>query len=192
MMKRIDNLRQKVHQLYTTGDAEVSDWVGWAYKNHVLVVADLAGKLAKRHNANAEFAVAGALLHDVADAVMPRKDPRHEAESLKLAAQLLQEAGYDKDEVDTVVNEIIKPHSCRELMPTVLEGKVVAAADGAAHFLTDFYPYFCWQHYGAEDYEGFKAWLLEKIERDYTKKLFFKEVKEEVKPRYDALKLIFS
>jgi hypothetical protein len=78
-------------------------------------------------------------------------------------------------------------------MPTVLEGKVMATADGAAHFLTDFYSLFCWRHYGPQDdYAVFKAWVLSKMEKDINKKLFFDDVKQQVLPRYEALKLVFS
>jgi hypothetical protein len=78
-------------------------------------------------------------------------------------------------------------------MPTTLEGKVMASADGAAHFLTDFYPLFCWRHYGPkDDYQAFKAWMRVKMEKDYHKKLFFEDIKQEVTSRYEALKLIFA
>jgi len=124
---------------------------------------------------------------------MARKTPEHEAKSLALADELLRKSGFTDNETEFVVNEIIKPHSCKELMPTTLEGKVMATADGAAHFLTEFYPLFCWRHYGPQDdYAGFKAWMLEKMEKDITKKLFFEDIKQQVLPRYEALKLIFS
>jgi hypothetical protein len=192
-MQKLDILRQKVKELYTANNPEADVWIDWSYENHVLIVAGLTEKIATAQRANIEFAVAGALLHDVADAVMVRKNPEHEAKSLALAASLPQESGFSKDETNFVVNEIIKPHSCKELMPTALEGKVMATADGAAHFLTDFYLLFCWRHYGPEDdYQVFKAWVLRKMEKDFTKKLFFDDVKQEVSPRYEALKLVFS
>jgi putative nucleotidyltransferase with HDIG domain len=66
----------------------------------VLVVAELTEKLAKAHGAKVELAVAGALLHDIADAVMARKSVNHEEESLKLAEKLLRESGFNsKDAV---------------------------------------------------------------------------------------------
>jgi len=192
-MQKLDALRQQVAKLYTSGNPKADGWVDWGYPNHVLVVASLAEKIAQTHGANAELAVAGALLHDIADAVMPRKSPEHEAESLRLAKKLLQESGFDAKDTAFVVGEIIKPHSCRELMPTALEGKVMAAADGAAHFVTEFYPLFCWRHYGPQDdYQAFKAWVRQKLEKDFTKKLFFDDIREEVRPRYEALKLVFA
>jgi putative nucleotidyltransferase with HDIG domain len=191
-MNRLDTLRQNVDQLYTSGNPEADVWIDWAYPNHVLVVAELTERVAKAQGANAELAVAGALLHDIADAVMARRSPDHEAESLKLAEKLLQESGFNPEDTAFVVGEVIKPHSCKELMPTTLEGKVMATADGAAHFLTDFYPLFCWRHYGPkDDYGAFRDWMRAKLEKDFNKKLFFEDIKQEVQPRYEALKLVF-
>jgi putative nucleotidyltransferase with HDIG domain len=192
-MQKLDSLRKNVETLYTANNPEADVWIDWGYKNHVLFVAHYTEKIALAQHANVELAVAGALLHDIADAVMARRNPEHEAKSLALADELLQKSGFSKDETAFVVNEIIKPHSCKEIMPTALEGKVMATADGAAHFLTDFYPLFCWRHYGPEDnYQAFKTWMLGKIEKDFNKKLFFDDVKQEVLPRYEALKLVFS
>ena len=146
-MQTLDILRQKVEALYTANNPKADVWIDWAYPNHVLVVADLTEKIATAQGANVELAVAGALLHDIADATMARSTRGHEAESLKLAEELLLASGYSTEDAVFVVNEIIKPHSCKELMPTALEGKVMATADGAAHFLTDFYPLFCWRDY---------------------------------------------
>jgi hypothetical protein len=191
-MQRVDILRQKVEELYTSGNPNADVWIDWSYPNHVLVVADLTERIAKAQSVNIEFAVAGALLHDIADVVMARKESSHEAESLKLAEKLLQDCGFGPNDATFIVNEIIKPHSCKELMPTVLEGKVMATADGAAHFLTDFYLLFCWRHYGPkDDYQAFKAWMRAKIEKDFTRKLFFDDIKQEVRPRYEALKIAF-
>jgi 5'-deoxynucleotidase YfbR-like HD superfamily hydrolase len=193
-MQKLDILRQKVEALYTAHNPEADVWTDWSYKNHVLFVANLTEKIAVAQHANVEQAVAGALVHDIADSVMGRKNPEHKAKSLTLGEELLQESGFSKDEIDFIINEIVKPHSCYEpLLPTVLEGKVMATADGAAHFLTDFYPLFCWRHYGPEDdYQVFKAWMLRKMEKDFHKKLFFDDVKQEVLPHYEALKLVFS
>ncbi len=191
-MQKLAALKQNVEALYTSGNPNADVWIDWSYPNHVLVVADLTQKIATTHGANTELAVAGALLHDIADAIMDRAESNHEAESIKLAKDLLQKSGFDAQDISFVVDEVIKPHSCKELMPTTLEGKVMATADGAAHFLTDFYPLFCWRHYGPkDDYQAFKDWMRAKMEKDFTRKLFFDEIKQEVLPRYEALKVVF-
>ena len=192
-MQKLDTLKQLVHNLYAANNPDADPWIDWAYPNHVLVVADLAEKIAKTQHADVELAVAGALLHDIADAVTTRRDAEHEAKSLALAGELLRKSGFSEKDITYVVDEIIKPHGCNALMPTSLEGKVMATADGAAHFLTDFFPLFCWRHYGPQDdYTVFKAWMAVKIEKHFTKKLFFDDIKQQVLPRYEALKLIFS
>lgn len=192
-MQKLDTLRQEVKALYTADNPDADAWIDWGYPNHVLFVADLTEKIARTQQAKVELAVAGALLHDIADAVTTRKDPHHETQSLQLAEDLLLKCGFSKDQTTFVVNEIIKPHSCNELTPTTLEGKVMATADGAAHFLTDFYTLFCWRHYGPQDdYEVFKAWVRNKIEKNFHKKLYFDDIKQQVQPRYEALKIIFS
>ena len=192
-MESLSVLREKVAALYTANNPDADVWTDWGYPNHVLFVADLTETIATEQGARVELAVAGALLHDVADAVMARREPNHETESLRLAEQLLQESGFSREDTDFVVQEIIKPHSCKELVPTALEGKIMATADGAAHFLTDFYPVFLWRHYGPEDdYQVFKKWALAKMEKDITKKFFFDDIKAQVQPQYEALKRLFS
>lgn len=192
-MDRVLKLKQNVESLYFSKDPQADAWIDWGYPNHVLVVVDYAEKIAKKHGANAEFVVAGALLHDIADAVMDRDLPGHEKESLAIAEKLLTEAAFSSQENEIIIHQIIEPHSCSSKMPETLDGKIVATADGVAHFITDFYPYFCWQHYGPDgDYEKFRKWALQKIEKDYTKKIFFDEVKQEILPKYEALKLVFS
>ncbi|HEX9153648.1 MAG TPA: HD domain-containing protein [Candidatus Saccharimonadales bacterium] len=191
-MQRLDTLRQKVEKLYTANNPDADEWIDWGYKNHVLFVANMTERLAKAHKADVELAVAGALLHDIADAVTARSNPDHEAISLETADEILRGNDFSQSEVEYILREILKPHSCKDLMPTTIEGKVMATADGAAHFLTDFYPLFCWRHYGPQDdYQAFKTWMLGKMEKDFTKKLFFEDVKREVLPRYKALKLVF-
>lgn len=192
-MTRLEILRQKVDELYKAENPHADVWIDWSYDNHVLVVAGLAEKIAKSQGANVEFAVAGALLHDIADAVMARKRPEHETESLAMADNLLQESGFSMEDTDHILREIIKPHSCDPELPKALEGKVLATADGTAHFVTDFYPLFCWRHYGPkDDYVAFKEWVMRKLEKDFTKKFFFDDVKKEIQPKYEALKLVFS
>jgi putative nucleotidyltransferase with HDIG domain len=192
-MDKLATLRNHVETLYTTAGPEADPWIDWGYPHHVLVVGDLAEELARSHQLDVSVVVAGALLHDIADAVTVRRDPEHETKSLQIAADLLAKSGYDETTAQFIVDEIIQPHGCDTQMPTADEGKAVATADGAAHFLTDFYPYFAWQHYGpGTEYAIYKDWALKKIEKDITKKMFYPEIKERVEPAYKVLRQFFS
>ena len=168
-------------------------WSNWTWTNHVKVVTQNAENLCIKYpEANADYTIAGALLHDIADAVMDRDTPNFDEECNKISRELLTKANYDSKEIDYIINDVIVPHSCRELMPTVIEGKVLATADAMAHFGTEFYTYFCWMHYGCKDYTEFKKWVLAKIERDINIKIFFPGIREQMQPEYEAIKRLFA
>ncbi|MBA3723754.1 MAG: HD domain-containing protein [Candidatus Levybacteria bacterium] len=189
---RLEKVKKEVEALYTYQHPNADQWNVWAYLNHVQVVAKNAERIAQEQNANIEHCVSGALLHDIADAVMTRFSKGHEKESLRIANEILEKSGYTDQERNFIVNEIIAPHSCSHTIPTALEGKVLATADAMAHFQTDFFLYFAWQHLGGKDLSELKKWVLIKIEKHFNKKIFFEEYRKEVEPKYKAIKLLFS
>ncbi len=195
MTARLNNLKQEVEKLYKSNLESADYWNFWGYPNHLLVVVKNAERIAKEKNADVEQVVAGALLHDIADAVMLRSEENHEKRSIGIARELLEKTKFSQKETDFIIYEIILPHSCKEILPTTLEGKVLATADSIAHFQSDFYTFFCWQHWGKNDdgnYYAFKKWVLSKIEKDFNRKIFFDDIREEVRPQYEATKLLFS
>lgn len=190
---KLEKLRGLVQDQYQQQRPGRDPWCDWMYDNHVLWVADKAHEYSKRFGGNADIAVAGALLHDIADTVIPRDNPKSEQESLQIGRMLCEKAGYDTPEVELIVDDIVLKHSCRDgVVPDSHEGKVMASADSAAHFLTDFYLHAFSAGTNFGDYKWQMGWVRQKIEKDFHKKIFFDEVKEEVRPVYDALRLIVS
>lgn len=186
---RLQQLEKKVRALYQTNTLSGDKWGEWLLTNHVLVVADYTTKLAARFSARAEIARAAALLHDIADAVMPRDTPEHESESLRIATQLLQETGYSDNDIALVVEDAIRYHSCHDgKAPQSLEGKILATADALGHLKTDFYLYAAWAFGKDRSLDAYKAWARKKIERDFHAKILFDEVKQETKHDYEILK----
>lgn len=167
---------------------------GLALDNHVIVVADYATDLAVRFNADKDLSRAAALLHDIADIRMDRSNTAHEQESLKIAKELLRKCNYSTDEIELLINDAIRFHSCHgNKRPKSLEGKILSTADSLAHLKTDFYVYAVWARgKDGDNLEEVKNWVLKKIERDYTDKIQFDEVRNEVKPDYDRIKTLFS
>jgi putative nucleotidyltransferase with HDIG domain len=191
-MKRIERLEAKVKALYEGNEPGRDEWASWLGDNHVFVVADYATELAKNYGANEELARAGSLLHDIADVRMKRSDDAHEAESLRMARELMKEAGYAEDDVKLVVDDAIRYHSCHgDEHPESVEGKILSTADSMAHLKTDFYLYAAWAH-GGWSLEKLKQWTLKKIERDLNIKIFFNDVREDVRPDYEIIKELFS
>lgn len=189
-MSKHQKVAELVKQAYENSQQDFGQWM---WKNHVPLVAKKTEELAKRFNADEDIAVAGAWLHDFGDAFMYRFDEQHEETSVGKAVEVLKKAEYSDLEIEQVMKEVIEPHSCKEgNFPTLIEGKVMATADALAHLTSDFYVQFAWKHLpDGKTYLEFLEWVAEKLERDFNAKIFFDEVKEEVRYRYEALKQVF-
>ena len=170
-----------------------SPFAQWMWQNHVPVVTQYAKKLSKKLKANLDLAIAGALLHDFGDAFIHRHSNNHANVSKTESTKILKHAGYSDKEITEVLESIIAPHSCKDgFLPKTLEGKVLATADALAHLNTDFYIQFSWMHLPEnKTYDEFLEWVVNKLDRDFNEKIFFEEVKTDVKSRYQALKEVF-
>jgi hypothetical protein len=75
-------------------------------------------------------------------------------------------------------------------MPKTIEGKILASADAMSHYFNAFYLKAAIK----ADVKAniFRKWALEKLDRDYNKKIFFDFAKKRVKKRHDILKSFFS
>lgn len=173
-MTRLETLKKKVAELYESKLESRDPWTDWMYPNHVLVVADNAAKLAEKYDANVELATVAALLHDFADYRMHRSQLNHEEESLKDARAIMTECGYSAEEIELVVEDAIRFHSCHNgQKPKSKEGLVLATADALAHFQTDFYLFALHTHLTNSSLEKIKDWALQKIDRDLYSKISF-------------------
>lgn len=192
-MNKIELLERKIRTLYEGKSPNRADWADWLYEHHVFVVAESARILAQRYGANEELAMAAAMLHDVADAEMSRFDDRHKGRSIEIASDFSLEAGFSEKEVEGII-DALSNHNCRDgQMPASLEGKVMATADAVAHLATNYYALAL----EALVKEGktndqIDSWALPKIERDFKDKIFFEEVREEVRDDYERVKSLFS
>lgn len=192
-MSRIEKLEQRIRNLYGAKKEGRTDWADWLCEHHVFIVAECAGKLADRYGAKKELAMAAGMLHDVADAVMSRNDPKHEEESENIARVFLGDAGFSDEESQIIVDDAMKWHGCYDgKCPVSLEGKVMATADALVHLQTDFYERAARVLRAEKTIEEIKDWALPKLERDFRDKIAFSEVREEVRSDYERLKQYFS
>lgn len=189
-MTKYQTVHKLVEESYKKSELSFAQWM---WHNHVPVVAQNAEELSLRFGANLDIAVSGALLHDFGDAFVHRHSDEHEEISKIKATEILKQSGYSDEEITEVIESVIAPHSCKDgFLPETLEGKVLATADALAHLTTDFYVQFAWMHLPEnKNYDEFIAWVQEKLDRDFHKKVFFNEVKSEVRTRYEALREIF-
>ena len=192
-MTRIETLKQKVQDFYGATNPTREDWADWLCSNHIFIVADFAFELANRYGANAELAAAAGMLHDIADAEMSRFNPEHEERSRAIAKLLMAESDFSDSEITTVVDDAIRFHGCHgDERPASLEGKVMAAADALAHLKTDFYKHALEDKSRKESLDVIKKWALPKLERDFTNKIAFDDVREEARASCEKLKTLFS
>lgn len=192
-MAKLEKLRDEIAQLYLGKQPERGAWADWLYPNHVLMVAKLAEQIAAEHKADIDQSVAAALLHDISDAVMSRFAPGAEQRSLEIAEELLLKCGFSEDDVQVIVYDAIKNHSCRDgKLPDTLPGKILATADALAHFNTDFY-LFAAHGFGSDrTYDEYISWLDRKIEKDYHVRLAFEDTKKATTGRYKFFKELVS
>lgn len=189
----LEKLRNLVEKQYKQKNPNRDDWCDWLYTNHVLWVADKTEEFCERFDADKNIAIAAALVHDIADTVMQRKDDGHEQKSLEIGRKLCRESGYSDEQTTVIIDDIALKHSCRnEVVPESKEGKLMAEADACSHYMTDFYLHAFNNGSGFGDYEWMLKWARNKIEKDFNQKIFHDEIREELRPAYDAWKLIFS
>ena len=193
MTTRLETLENAVKALYNAHDPGRDGWSDWLLDNHVIVVADYASELAKKYNVNEELSRTAALLHDIADTKMSRMADNHETESLNIARKLMQDADFSQEEIELVVDDAIRFHSCHgDERPKSKEGQILSTADSMAHLKTGFYVYATWAFGKDRTLEELRAWVLKKIDRDLNNKILFDDEKRDAQADYDMIKELFS
>lgn len=191
MTNRLDSIKEEIKNLHDQSNNECLRT--WFFAGHVLLTAQNAQEIAVKVGANAEISVLAALFHDIARTWDVNDEPALMDQSLLKAEEIMKKYNYTDHEIKQV-KLAITTHSCREKLPETEEGKVLATADALAHLLSDFYfilPFNGWLNIDA-DFADYKNWLLEKIERDLHKKIFYPEYQTKAQPKYEAIKTVFS
>ncbi len=139
-MDRMSKLSHLVRGFYESHrDSWIPAWTEYLYKHHIFFVADEAKRLSDELGVDGDFAISASLLHDIADAILPRNHSEHMIQSENIANELLSEAGFSEEERAIIVSDIIHNHSCRNgIKPSSIEGKIMTSADAIFHLVSDF------------------------------------------------------
>ena len=194
-MTRIDTLSHLVREFYESHrDTWIPYWTEYLYEHHIFFVAEEARKLSEEFQVDPEYSMAAALLHDIADALVERTHPDHMQISERIALDLLEKAGYWKEEIDIIVYDIIAKHSCRNgVKPESIQGQIMTSADAIFHLVSDFCEFAIAQKLKkGESRESIKNWWLAKIERDFFVKICFDKVRERYRTDYERCKKLFQ
>ncbi len=150
---------------------------------HIKPVIDISKRIAGKYGANKEVCWLAAILHDIArlDDLEP-----HEEIGARNSYHLLIAEGFAENITISVCSSILH-HRCRDdLIPLTKEQMILATADALAHFKSPFYFWFC--SISAKPFPEQLSGCLNKIERDFRDKIFFKEERDSVRRQYELLK----
>lgn len=181
----------QVSSLYANAKTTMGAWM---WRNHTQWVANKAKQLAQKYGADVEMAYCAALLHDLGDSAYERGDAKFDSWSWETGKAILKQAGFRKAERDAIL-EAIRTHSCHPgHLPTTLEGKVLATADGMWHLQTNFFSVICYMNRpdDTHSFEEWQVWFRQKIDRDFNVKILFADEKTEVQEDYAALVKVFG
>lgn len=179
----MDNKLNQIKKL-VKGECTVNG-LGWFWDCHLVEAGKCAKMiLEKLPQAEKEIVMLGVWLHDLQR--IRKIKGGHCQVGAREAEKIMRDFGYDSEIIGRV-KEIILAHNCEgKLVPKTLEAQILAAADAMAHFSGDFYLTIATT--GQRDLKSFKKWAIEKIERDYRKKIFFPFARKMIASRYKILK----
>lgn len=160
----------------------------WFYDKHLLGVEKYALFLLKKlPKADSEIVLLSVWLHDVQRVRGLKGD--HQKVGATEAKKILIEYGYKEEIIQTVQNAILS-HACEAVMPDNIEAKILATADAMSHYINDFYLQIAVT--GQRNLAEYRAWALEKLDRDYNKKISFPFARKEIKSQHEILIKFFS
>lgn len=153
----------------------------WFWDYHILPVLDIALKLADKYKVDKELIELTVYLHDIGKI---RGLDSHAESGAKIAAEMLS----DHPQKDLIVECIAKHNKPSE--DDKIEVKLIASADGAAHFLSPFHEIFFWEN-PDRDVRDIMAGNLKKAEKDW-KRIILPEAQEMAKAEMKALRRRYS
>jgi len=189
--QQIEKISKKVKKLFYNPPKKNMDAVErkllqdfWDF--HIVPVVKESRKMAKKYKADENIVWLGALLHDVS---LTEDRKNHDEMSAKKAYEMMVKEGFDKKTAERVKNIALR-HRCRKYHPKTLEEKIVTTADALNHFLPSFYLGIA--VVASEEYALMMRKNIEKLERDYQHKIFFKDEQRLVKKRLADFKRWFA
>lgn len=156
----------------------------WFFEEHLEIVEKHAlDILAKVPSADKEVVILGVWLHDTQRIRGLKAD--HQDGGVQEAKKIMNQFNYSEDIIKKVQG-IIQTHSCDNEIPNTVEGRVLATADAMAHYTSDFFLRIA--ILGYRDVKEYKKWALEKIEKNYNKKISFDFAQDEIRNRHNIIK----
>lgn len=136
--------------------------------------------LSKYPQADKEVVLLSVWLHDIGHYPIPTEID-HAIRSEELAKEFLEHEKYDKGKMNKVLH-CIRAHRCRDVIPKLLEAKIMAFIDSASHMTDSIY--FNMAKDDKENKKSFRVYA--KMERDMRDLSSFPEIQNKLTELYCA------
>ncbi len=154
----------------------------WMVDYHLKIVERIALELCDIYTeADRDIVQALVWFHDFGK---PLDEENERAITLEDGPKVMLECGFAQEFIDIVVQDwkLMEKKNEIDIRTTPIETQIVSSADGASHFTGVFYPsYF---NEDGDDFLTTQKYLLEKIERDWRRKIVLPEVQVSFEDRY--------
>jgi uncharacterized protein len=159
------------------------------FEFHFLPTVEYAEKLADKLGGDKEVILISAWLHDIGSIIYGREN--HHITSMKIAEMKLKELDYPLEKIELVKKCILNHRGSQENKRETIEEQIVAEADAMNSFDNlsgNFKAAFVYENLTQGEA---KNTVREKLKRKY-KQLHFKESKEIIKPKFEAILLLLK
>lgn len=179
MDKRLVKIRKLVEKKFGR-----EDW-----QHHMLPMIKNSLHLARVYKVDQGLIELAALMHDIA-LTENVDDNNHHLSGVPMATKILKKFQYDTKIIKEVSHCIESHRGSKGPKPKTLAAKIIANADAMAHF--DALALLIYYRAKKHDFRETTKWVVEKIERDWRKKLTLPAAKKMVKKKYIAIRMLLK
>ena len=179
MQDQISKFKNVVIENFSRKDFKYHKWM---VDYHLKIVERIALELCDIYTeADRDIVQALVWFHDFGK---PLDEENERAVTLSEGPKLMLECGFTQEFIDTVVEDwkLMEKKNEIDIRTTPIETQIVSSADGCSHFTGVFYAsYF---NEDGDDFATTQKHLLEKIEKDWKRKIVLPEAQKAFEDRY--------
>ncbi|NOY89498.1 MAG: HD domain-containing protein [FCB group bacterium] len=162
----------------------------WFLPRHLMEVERCANRLCDKYSqADRDIVCLGVWFHDIGR--LRGYDKKHDIYGAEEARKILSQAGLPSAKIEKVY-EVCRSHKCEDVQPKSLEAKILATADAMSHFMHTVYLRLFLYYQTEMTFDESRILIRKKLERDFNRKIFFKEVKNQLRKKYEAMRFVLQ
>lgn len=158
-----------------------------AYTHHFISAVKYATRLAEKTGADKEIVEIAAWLHDIGSILGDYEN--HHVSGANYAEKLLKQLDYPPGKIERIKHCILAHRTSKNIPRETVEAECVANADVMSHFDNISSLFNLALITMNKDIDDAKKFVKEKLEKDWNK--LTPEAKEIIKPKYEAMKILF-